>query len=259
VAWQADALVISFRDKNARIVSLQPSQFLQSSVATYGDHVIGSDMGIRFRCVHCEQQLNVKYEFAGKRGLCPHCRGTIEIPAETAINVTVETEKRSNVASPPPSITTAPAVAEARLVADPLSAEPSLRWYVATRGGPQFGPAQAATMAAWLDEGRITADSLVWREDWPSWRPATQVFPRFAQPSVAATSQSAAAATSPAVAAAGQQPLEAAVQLRTSADEGIATKQRRRRTRSKNLAATVVLAIVALVLIPVVWYVVVHR
>lgn len=37
-------------------------------------------MGIRFHCPACDRALNVKEELAGKRGICPYCRGKIEIP-----------------------------------------------------------------------------------------------------------------------------------------------------------------------------------
>ncbi len=250
-------------------------------------------MGIRFRCVHCGQQLNVKNELSGKRGFCPHCRGAIEIPAvfvthsatppATARTVATPSgaptgepakvapvtdrptaaqardDQSSNVASGQPSISRAPVVAEAQLVADPLSAAPALRWYVATRGGPQFGPAPAPTMSAWLAEGRIAADSLVWREDWPEWRPAPKVFPQVARPDAKPAITPGNAATGTAAVATRQQPREAAVQVRTGTDEGVAVTRRRRRARAKNLMATVVLGLLALVLIPVVWYVVVHR
>jgi hypothetical protein len=32
-------------------------------------------------------------------------------------------------------------------------------------------------MSAWLAEGRVSADSLVWREGWRDWREAGAVFP----------------------------------------------------------------------------------
>ena len=32
-------------------------------------------------------------------------------------------------------------------------------------------------MRRWLEEGRVSADSLVWREGWPDWKPAGPVFP----------------------------------------------------------------------------------
>lgn len=40
-------------------------------------------MGIKFQCPACGKGLNVKSNLAGKRGLCPHCRGRVQIPAES--------------------------------------------------------------------------------------------------------------------------------------------------------------------------------
>jgi len=37
-------------------------------------------------------------------------------------------------------------------------------------------------MRAWLAEGRITPDSLVWREGWRDWKEAIEVFPEGAFP-----------------------------------------------------------------------------
>ena len=37
-------------------------------------------------------------------------------------------------------------------------------------------------MRKWLTEGRVTSDSLVWREGWTDWLPATEVFPSLGKP-----------------------------------------------------------------------------
>jgi hypothetical protein len=50
-------------------------------------------------------------------------------------------------------------------------------WYVRPVGGGQYGPAKGATMRKWLGEGRVGADSLVWREGWTDWKTASDVFP----------------------------------------------------------------------------------
>jgi hypothetical protein len=41
-------------------------------------------------------------------------------------------------------------------------------------------------MRKWMTEGRVSADSLVWREGWPDWRKAAKVFPSLAPAPVAA-------------------------------------------------------------------------
>lgn len=37
-------------------------------------------MGIKFNCPHCGKGLNVKSNLAGRRALCPNCKGRVEIP-----------------------------------------------------------------------------------------------------------------------------------------------------------------------------------
>jgi len=63
-------------------------------------------------------------------------------------------------------------------VADPFLEAPSAVWYVCPPSGGQYGPAGADLMRMWLNEQRVTANALVWREGWPDWRPAGTVFPQ---------------------------------------------------------------------------------
>jgi len=72
------------------------------------------------------------------------------------------------VASPAPVIPSA---------SDPIVEAPMAIWYVRPAAGGQYGPARGDVMRKWLGEGRVTIDSLVWREGWPDWRPAAKVFP----------------------------------------------------------------------------------
>ena len=51
-------------------------------------------------------------------------------------------------------------------------------WYVRPPSGGQFGPASGDLMRTWLSEGRVSADSLVWREGWRDWQEAGKVFPK---------------------------------------------------------------------------------
>jgi hypothetical protein len=51
-------------------------------------------------------------------------------------------------------------------------------WYVRPATGGQFGPATGEIMRQWLREGRIGADSLVWREGWKDWQDASEIFPQ---------------------------------------------------------------------------------
>ncbi|MFP6667370.1 MAG: GYF domain-containing protein [Pirellulales bacterium] len=62
---------------------------------------------------------------------------------------------------------------------DPIAEAPQAVWYVRPASGGQFGPATGDIMQQWINEGRVAADSLVWREGWPDWRAASQTFPKF--------------------------------------------------------------------------------
>lgn len=61
---------------------------------------------------------------------------------------------------------------------DPIAENPLATWFVRPPSGGQFGPARGEVMRKWLTEGRVTADSLVWREGWIDWLAATEVFPQ---------------------------------------------------------------------------------
>ncbi len=63
-------------------------------------------------------------------------------------------------------------------VLHPVIAErPDLAWCHAVPGGTASEPLGAEAMQAWLDSGRAGAGALVWRADWPEWRPLHAVFP----------------------------------------------------------------------------------
>jgi hypothetical protein len=62
--------------------------------------------------------------------------------------------------------------------ADPIAEAPEMIWYVRPPSGGQFGPASGELMRGWLTEGRVSADSLVWREGWRDWQEAGTVFPK---------------------------------------------------------------------------------
>ena len=62
--------------------------------------------------------------------------------------------------------------------ADPIAEAPEMIWYVRPPSGGQFGPASGDLMRSWLSEGRVSADSLVWREGWRDWLEAGTVFPK---------------------------------------------------------------------------------
>ena len=164
-------------------------------------------MGIRFVCESCNHKLHVKTFLAGKRGICPHCDARVRIPEtedssrrtqvseQRAANRVVTHENGGNLASDVESVSVAPQVhdvgagevsqqhqpaigppvlpaAPGPPVAkdiDPINEAPAANWYVRPPSGGQFGPASGEILRSWIREGRVTADSLVWREGWEDW------------------------------------------------------------------------------------------
>jgi hypothetical protein len=49
-------------------------------------------------------------------------------------------------------------------------------WYVATENGPA-GPYSRVTLAGWVEEGRIDAATLIWREGMDDWTELRRVIP----------------------------------------------------------------------------------
>jgi hypothetical protein len=82
---------------------------------------------------------------------------------------------------------------------DPISEAPTAIWYVRPPSGGQYGPARGDIMRNWLSEGRVSSDSLVWREGWTDWRTAGQLFPSLQtvapSPAVAAPAVTATTST----------------------------------------------------------------
>ncbi len=95
-------------------------------------------MGIRFRCHHCEHELNVKDFLAGKRGKCPNCNGKFRIPvSDSTHSLPVESPQPTAAQRSPseapqgperPSSEDAPSIDESQRV-DLTTADPA-----ATRG-----------------------------------------------------------------------------------------------------------------------------
>lgn len=175
-------------------------------------------MGIKFQCPNCGKGLNVKSNLAGKRGLCPHCRGRVLIPAESEAPA-AEPKRPESAAGrvavqrwdTRSSSTVAPQVFEnlsfENLAVEELDANsfrldrpqveleaprapqfdwiadaPESVWYIRNRAGGQYGPAVGSIMRTWMQEGRVSRDCYVWREGWANWRQANDVFPQLFEP-----------------------------------------------------------------------------
>ncbi len=156
-------------------------------------------MGIRFYCPN-GHKLNVKSFQAGKAGICPHCGVTMQIPLKSTRSSSrpwtsrrraalekAEAATSSEMGGPglPPvpsamgTLPSAPTAASAPLP-DPLAEEGDFVWYVRPATGGQFGPAKSEIVRSWLAQGRVSSDTLVWREGWRQWQEAGNVFPQLA-------------------------------------------------------------------------------
>ncbi len=154
-------------------------------------------MGIRFECVHCGHALHLKEFLAGKRAICPHCQGTIEVPSNPA-------SAAENGAAAGAAVPQDVAAGSDSGSFDPIAEAPQLHWYVLPPGSiTKYGPAQGEMMRTWIQQGRIAGDAMVWREGWPDWRVAASVFPLLnveavpAAPVMPATSNKMVASATP--------------------------------------------------------------
>jgi len=130
--------------------------------------------------------MNIKAALAGKKGVCPHCGAKFRIPpADSAPPPDLPTARllpldAATTATLPRAIefdAPAAAPAPAQTPLHPVLAEqPDLLWCIAFPGGEPTPPMPAITMQAWLDSGQATGDEVVWRSDWPEWRPVRDVF-----------------------------------------------------------------------------------
>lgn len=61
---------------------------------------------------------------------------------------------------------------------DPILDAPNLIWYYRNKEQGEKGPLKSKAMVAELKQGKISQQTLVWREDWEAWLPAAKVFPQ---------------------------------------------------------------------------------
>lgn len=230
-------------------------------------------MGIRFYCPECGRRMNVKTFLAGKRGICPHCDARWEIPLESEIPEGAPKVRPASAAAGNAAQATATSTARvnkveskpltdggpvpsfevaAPTVADPIEASPDSVWYVRPASGGEFGPARGDVMRRWIDEGRVGADSMVWREGWPEWQLAGPVFPALTP---AAEQHVEPAATQ---APTGGEPKSlaslASIQKKTVESNGRAARKRSVGS-GKSIAAVVILGLMIVALFVVLLYV----
>jgi len=131
-------------------------------------------MGIRFLCEHCSKRLNIKSFLAGKKGICPHCGGRIRIPYKNELPDAEAAVASGHVAS---ANADEGVVVRGSLAGSPTEeASQEKPWYVSPPGSGQFGPADRTLVEQWIEEGRVTAATLVWQEGWSDWQRADHYF-----------------------------------------------------------------------------------
>lgn len=173
-------------------------------------------MAIETHCPN-GHRVRVQDQLAGRTGRCPTCAATfrVEAVAELPLARLVQLDpgvvatlprarpltssvqpnqgggqpasqslQRSVMQPPQPVVAEDPpadVAAEPRAAAAPLhpviAERPDLTWCIAFPGGEPTEPIDAATMQAWLDGGHAAGTEVVWRADWPEWRPVQDVFP----------------------------------------------------------------------------------
>ncbi len=209
-------------------------------------------MGIRVQCPN-GHKLNIKRFLAGKRGKCPHCGAKFPIPKDSPDDnageediVLVAADDDPNAAAEPATsfgagggtvaaasawpVAVAPAQIGAygeavpvpvspvtTVASDLISEAPNAAWFVRHPAAGQFGPTSGDVLRQWTSEGRVTPDSLIWREGWQSWRPATAVFPHLAAAQLAHLAVHSPAPFSGAAATAGPFDLNAMAEAHPSA------------------------------------------
>jgi len=170
-------------------------------------------MGIIASCPN-GHRIKVKDDLAGKKGICPTCHAKFRIPdkhvdeapqkpaggglptarvisldplyaaslataypVEEADTVGASTAELEAAHPQPDFVLVSEAEPDAAPAHAALDERPDLAWCVAVRGGAPSAPLAAAALRAWLESGAATADHVVWRADWPEWRPLVEVFP----------------------------------------------------------------------------------
>jgi hypothetical protein len=159
----------------------------------FSDFIPGAAMGIRFHCPN-GHKLNVKSELAGKRAICPDCGAKLVVPvagaaaSESSIHHGAAAGRAHAadgagesrvIAAPAPSVVlrspVSPAVQSSEATPRPATsgkARSAVVWYIRPASGGQFGPIDDNELCAWIADGRVVADTYVWRVGWPDWMKA---------------------------------------------------------------------------------------
>ncbi|MEX0818235.1 MAG: DUF4339 domain-containing protein [Pirellulaceae bacterium] len=220
-------------------------------------------MGIRFYCPDCGRRLNIKAFLAGKRGICPHCDSRVLIPMESQLPADAPKVRptSSEAASREAAAVVTGATAQsagsdvqqpasgsstAAISLDPIAESPDSVWYVRPAAGGQYGPARGDVMRRWLSEGRVSADSMVWREGWEDWKLAGPMFPSLESVPSPAPAPAVAVKPAPSFVVPGDEEQDISKPVVAPARRTTAKK-----TKKKSLAPLIVLGLLIIVLLVV--------
>jgi hypothetical protein len=128
-------------------------------------------VGIRFHCPN-GHKLHVKAFLAGKRGVCPHCGAKFTIPP-TELGAVTPRPRREPADSSAKLPSPAPPLGGSEVS---RSASTAAIWHVRLPSGDEYGPTTDSMLRSWIAEGRVSPDSLVWREGWDEWRAMNGLF-----------------------------------------------------------------------------------
>jgi hypothetical protein len=241
-------------------------------------------MGVRFECP-AGHKLHVKAELAGKRGICPECGAKFIVQSFSGERVAEDNGAATNstvVVNPPPSkggarggipdattsqqvvnsttttsvVASPPLLTQAPATPPPTPPEPTA-WYIRPASGGQFGPASDEVFAQWIAEGRVSADSWVWRNGWTDWKAGGEALREYGARVPAGPALAMAAAAAPqvnvveagptVVVAAANATTAAAAQVDATTAELRRAEIKRRKQKVRNLS--ILLAVVALAML----------
>jgi hypothetical protein len=171
-------------------------------------------MGIRFACHLCNHPMNLKETQAGRRGVCPKCKGKFRIPIQSThfsspVSTTANEQEstvatgsdlfgkindgsdlvvskselsagRDKVKSVSAVVASTPSSIDKRHDGNSQrqeSTEGSVQFWVRPPSGGEYGPATQDMLRDWAYQNRITPDTLVCKERENQWTMISDIFP----------------------------------------------------------------------------------
>jgi len=182
--------------------------------------------------------------FSAKRVSSPNLQQNSTNLQQSELNqVVLKRDLESNLVTDGSAAASVDASLMPQIINDPLADSQSPIWYVCPPTGGKYGPASGEMVRKWIQESRVTADCLMWREGWVDWKKAETVIPDLKPLNKTATEQSLLS-------------IHHESQLPETTRRQHANYNRRRKLKSIYVFAwTSLLLVVILILIPILYYV----